>query len=252
MTFIFVSLLTVWGYRGHILFFLLACYIVFSIRIKPFRKKTMFILILLIIASWPVVETARRVSIKDRNYKEIFSTSTKDKRIIETFIRTPGQMITAVTRTIDLYPNAFSFLYGRTYLQAIYYILPNFSEEKRNGTLLSFSQEMSKYYFGGIAMEGGGEKGIASTPLAEAYANFGVFGLILLFLIGYIARKAELSLAKSFNPVQLAMYGIVSFLLLWTMRNDSQSLFRNVLYAYILVLLIEYIAKQHKLRVKII
>jgi hypothetical protein len=208
----------------------------FAIRIRPLPLKVLAVLFIGMIISWSIILTARSIPISERDYSSILDRSATSDSILETALRTPGQMITTVSRAMSLYPHTFPYLLGKSYLDSIYYIIPNIFGEKRNSSsLYSFSVRMSShYYFGGISRSKI-TRGMGSTPLAEAYGNFGVFGLVVLFFLGWFVTRVELMCLYSKECWRLAFLGVVSYTILWAMRNDALSVPRGIIYGYVLL-----------------
>ncbi|MEW6382235.1 MAG: O-antigen polysaccharide polymerase Wzy [bacterium] len=239
---LFFMLLSVYGYRGHIGVFLLTCYCVFAIRIHPLPLKILTVFFTAMIISWSVILAGRSIAISERDYSSIISRATTTDSIIDTAVRTPGMMITMVTRTINLYPHIFPYLWGKSYLNGIYFLIPNLSlEKKRSSTLYRFDLAMSAYYFGSVFRSIRGV-GMGATPLAEAYANFGILGLSLLFLGGWFVGRTELISVSSGNCLLLAFLGISSYTILWSMRNDFLTLPRGIIYGYLFLKLLSFSA----------
>jgi len=236
LAFIFVVILAIWGYRGHTGIFLLICYCMFAIRVHPLPLKILAVLFIGMIISWSIILTARSIPISERDYASILDKSATSDSIIEIALRTPGQMITTVSRTMSLYPHTFPYLLGKSYFDSIYYIIPNIFRDKRDSSsLYSFSITMSSYYYFGGISRSKITKGVGSTPLAEAYGNFGVFGVFILFLLGWFVTRMELILIGSKECWRLAFLGVFSYTILWAMRNDCLSVARNLTYGYVLL-----------------
>ena len=230
------------GFRGHIMIFALSLLAIVSIRIHVINKWGILLVILLFIVSLPIIGAVRGEGIAVRDYGKATEEGLDTEKILETFIRTPGQLITTVARSMELYPSVFPLLLGTSYLKSLEFAIPNFSGEKGREGFMSFAQFMSFYYFGGIAMEGGGQKGVGSTPLAEAYANFWFFGVFILFGIGYSVSTVERLCYEKPDALRTYLYSITYYIALWTMRNDSLSWLRTFLWSWLLWLLVKFLS----------
>jgi oligosaccharide repeat unit polymerase len=236
---------TMLGYRGHILVYAIALHAVLSLRGHALNRWAGVGILTVALVSLPVLLAARGDSIRERDYRGAIREKGTIESIITTTIHTPGQMITAVARSLELYPRVFPYQLGSTYLTSVAYAVPNVFAGKGRGDMQSFAQNMSAYYFGGISMEGGGQKGVGSTPLAEAYANFSVFGVLVMLLVGYLISWLERSCLSNGDPVWLYFYGITFYMVVWTMRNDSLSWVRSLSWSWLLLMLLRNVTKAY-------
>lgn len=82
--------------------------------------------------------------------------------------------------------------------------------------------------------------GLGFSQIAESYANFGLFGVVLFyFLLGFILRKAEVKQLKGIN---LAFWGAVLAILINATRNRFAFVPGSIMMVLILTYSIKFIA----------
>lgn len=226
-----------WGYRGHLSVFVLAMYSVYAIRFKKLPSSVILVALLAGVFIWTVIGFAREYSLSDRSWSNI-SYKLEGKEFVRTAIRTTGQLIPAVSRAMHIFPSSSDYLYGRSYLDAVIYVIPNFGETAGRD-LYFFGSEMSIY--ADIKVSTFGQiKGIGSTPVAEAYGNFGKWGVLVLFAFGFFVAKVESIAVKNKSAFCLAFYGVAMYTILWAMRNDFRAIPRQIVYGLIMLWTIKF------------
>jgi len=224
------------GYRGHILIFALAVNAVLAARGYRLNRWIGASLLVSAVASLPVLVAVRGDPVRDRDYRSAVQEHLLTSESLDEVIGTAGQMITTVARALELYPHVLPYQCGATYLQSALYALPNIGGEKGRGGMRSFGQQMSDYYFSGVRAEGGGRKGVGSTPLAEAYGNFSIYGCAMLFCIGWFVGRLEFRVLWRADTFWAYFYGIAYYLVVWTMRNDCSTWARTLTWGWLLFL----------------
>jgi len=220
--FLFWSLV---GLRGHTQVFLLGMLIAWSTRIRPLSRTTIAVGCAAALLSWLVIGQARHRSTHGEGLAQMAPLET-----IALLVTQPGQIITTVDRALDLHPADEPYRYGLTYLSSLRYAFPNIGGGERS-QFEGYADWMADYY--SLPNGLGGTKGLGSSPLTEAYANFSVFGVFVLFLIGLAAAKLETRAIVLRRSPAVFYYTLFSVVMVWSMRNDSLSWGRWFVWSYI-------------------
>ena len=152
--------------------------------------------------------------------------------VVGSFIGELGWSMSSLGWTMRLIHSGEAFRYGSSYLYAITAIIPN----------LGFWQEHPAVKANlGAWMQSllGRTTGLGYTFIAETYANFAWFGLIMMFVFGIIVEKIMGSVTKDtarYNYKEtIIIVMIISILLKSFVRSSFSSIMRQLVFTVILI-----------------
>jgi oligosaccharide repeat unit polymerase len=143
-----------------------------------------------------------------------------------------GFSATTIAWTMELVPKVRPFDLGMSFLVAVLTLIPNVFTSDRHPALMMSGYDIPDYWLVNIidptfASKGGG---LGFSFIAEAYLNFGWFGIILLGLIGFLFAKFIQWALEDSDPAKMAMIAIfVSFFLIYP-RGCSQMIMRPLIW----------------------
>lgn len=213
-------------------------------RIKPIKLGVMAVAALLLI---PLVRTTRSVPVGNWNLDMVDEMMRVTDERVETNL-----VVDALTEmsfqaqclpgTLLLVPEQESFRYGYDFIKAIYYAIPFsgkiYSSDKlglsgRKPGIHSKPTAWFTYHYSRY-----GAAGIGFSQIAEAYLHFGIAGIfVLYYLLGYWLSRLwtyfEYSPALRQDHLLIFLFMFLT-IMIW-IRNDSGSIFRNLMYALIFI-----------------
>lgn len=156
-----------------------------------------------------------------------------------------GWTMFCTIKTLEYYPNTKDYHYGLSYLGDALVVVPNMGMwEKHPSDKLSSALWLQEKV--------GFTSGIGYSMPAEAYANFGWFGLVIMVLIGLLYTKMYDRTSSDMVKIDPLMV-IIGLIFLWftisTVRNSLQTFVRALFYYIIpMYLIANYKLKQKCLR----
>lgn len=145
----------------------------------------------------------------------------------ETISEMGGSMF-PMARTIDLVPRTEPYRYGKTYLYAFSSIIPNLGfwtihPAAKNANLGEWLMEKDGLGYGP-----------GYSIVAEAYINFGVFGFVMMYILGlYFSRILNIDNKKKYKILSFLISIIFTYMALKMVRNSFIGTVRILVY-YIL------------------
>jgi oligosaccharide repeat unit polymerase len=177
---------------------------------------------------FPVIGYVRNVAIANRLSTDLFVSSfaASDIPIIDAISEMGGSLST-VAYTIDLVPLVRSFEYGIQYLYSITTIIPNIFGEVHPAIAYGIPTNWLIMTVAPLtAMKGGG---IGYSFIAEAYLNFGFWGVpAILFVIGFLFVRLIVWATWSPNLGKLVMLAVFTSFFLVYPRSDSTAIIRSL------------------------
>jgi oligosaccharide repeat unit polymerase len=143
-----------------------------------------------------------------------------------------GFSATPIGWTMELVPKVRPFDLGMSFLVSIFTLIPNIFTSDRHPALTMSGYDTPDNWLVGIidpafASQGGG---LGFSFIAEAYLNFGWFGIVILGLIGFLFAKFTQWAVQDRDPVKMAIIAIfVSFFLIYP-RASSQLVIRPLIW----------------------
>lgn len=178
------------------------------------------------------------------NYIDIIQAAFKamegDNFIVGT-LSTTGFQILSVTAVYKNCPSIIDYSYGAYYLGGIIRIIPNlFGGENiliTDSIDTIFYQFLTKTY------------GMGSSFIIEAYYNFGHFGILMMFLfgylIGYVSRQMEyISQQKTTDLILTYFIFYIAATSFFWIRSDARFLAREIVYYYLVIRFLVVLVRQ--------
>ena len=230
LLFYFLALMVI-GHRRYGTMILLACLWVWHKTAKPIpRCWLMGIGVFLLAVAFPVVKLMRDVDGPKRvSLQYIADSYLSANNPVVMAISEMGESMRTVAYTYELVPDVRPYARGSTYLFAMSSVVPNLfwklhpSVEYGNlGRWLTMTVRADSGLGGG---------GFGYSFIAEAYANFGWFGIVVLLgLFGFgLARLANWPDSGGDDSRVVVVAVCMSTMLLWT-RGDTTAFFRPMVY----------------------
>lgn len=220
-----VTPLFLFGFRGFFIMTLLVGVILVEKkgRISISRLGPIFLALLLII---PVIKAKRN----------------KDTKKVEGLGPVPvmaiiemGGTLRTLVRTVDYMEDGEPLWMGKSYLMGFKHIPPNlFIFKRREKEILHPSSWITLISDPVIYMSGGGW---GYSIVAEAYLNFGLFGILIIFLLlGFILYMFDTMDFRSSSS--LALYALFLYPLFYSVRNDFFNFARPFMWGVAILLLV--------------
>lgn len=213
-----------------------------KITINTYLKIGVLLFVLLSITN--AVRNVRTQSEKNlTTFINAFSEKSGNGLLTETMGEMGGTMSTCI-ETMKLVPNYYNYMYGTSYLYSFAWFLP----EQLTGDITK--KASMNNWIDSVRYTGSGW-GFSTT--AEAYFNFGYYGVFAFLIFGYFAGKNFKQLNNELlesNPLELSLSLILFSRLLIFSRIDFLSTLPSIVYFYIcikiFVLLIFYYKKNKR------
>lgn len=196
---------------------------------KPIKGKVIVaIFVILFFVVSPIISEVRDYSSVDEKKAAVSLFKSKNENLVVKAIDEMGGSIITVAYTFRLVPSYNEYKYGVTYLRAFSAIIPNLFWDIHPAVAeLTPSQWLIWSVDPSVASAGGG---LGYSYIAEAYLNFGYYGLIIipfflalmLTIIKRLEKKGEIG-----SIVTIAIY--LSYIVL-IVRNDSMYMFRSMVW----------------------
>ena len=151
--------------------------------------------------------------------------------LLYSFLNEFGMTAVVVANVMEHCPRPMSFIYGKSYLFAFLYLIPNFFRNEHSmikavDTDLVFHSYINKY------------SGVGSSFIAEAYHNFGYGALIVCFIYGTLLAYLMNRLVSGGYKKDVIRTTMVYYILsqvLFSVRSDLYSIVRETVYAWVLI-----------------
>ncbi|MGF2120302.1 O-antigen polysaccharide polymerase Wzy [Enterococcus casseliflavus] len=231
------------GDRGDGILLLLSSLLLylFLVKKKKFNLKQIVLLFLLVPFLVPLVDIWRNSvgNNNEGNFFEMFILTLKDSNAYVLMLENLGATIYPLGKLVSIFPYNVNFLYGITYISSLVLLIPSplrigFIGDLTNNQLFSSPANWLQKYLDLSYGQG-------FSPFAEAYMNFGFWGIPFMFFFGYIVVKAFSPNIKKLN-VNMKLGIMVSVFLLFSMSTRGSSNFMIAFYVrYILIPIVIYL-----------
>ena len=135
-----------------------------------------------------------------------------------------GVTFTTIANVINNCPERVEPVYGKTYVNQFFVIVPNLFFEK-NPFQVTLNETFNPLYHYG---------GLSSSMFAEAYYNLLEYGYVYMIVIGWVLSKCNKSINNSSNLFSFLVATYVYSELIWAIRFDTYLILRSVIY-YIII-----------------
>lgn len=168
-------------------------------------------------------------------FEYLFNPDTNDSgNMVLDIMGEMGATMGTLLETMTLVPTSYGFLHGKSYLLALTWLLPGFLSNN------AWQAASMNNWIDTVRYTGNGW-GFSTT--AEAYYNFGDYGILFFLLIGWVAGKLFRNLNRDYfvkNPVEFALSFILFNRLLIFSRIDFLSALPSIVYFYLCIKLAIY------------
>ena len=244
------------GTRGAAVMPLLAMMWLWDSVVRPL-PRTLFIVIaaVMLLVVFPVVGATRN----EVAGVDLFSVEFLSKTLagvnnpLVSSISEMGFSATTIGWTMDLVPKVRPFALGMSFVVGILTLIPNVFSSGRHPALTMSGYDIPDFWLVGELDKEFAERGgsFGFSFIAEAYLNFGWFGIVFLGAIGFMFAKFVQWALRDRDPVKMAIVAIfVSFFLFYP-RGSCQMVFRPLVwYSLVPYLWMRWLSKLSPNRVK--
>lgn len=225
------------GSRSETFVTFLVFIIGFAIKRGNFPFIKMLVLVLIVAPSSTILSDIRRGDISSLDDYKISYAEIREKSLTENNSRKEIRPNEAV---INHVPELLDFRYGATYVPVLAFFIPRsvWVDKPRSGG----ADAAALIYYGKQTLKGYSGEGYPISGVVEAYWNFHLIGIILLFFIyGYILKLAAIiALNNNTNLVIQACYLLILMNLI-DFNSDTMVTVIQLLILFILILLPQFI-----------
>ncbi|MEF9863644.1 MAG: O-antigen polysaccharide polymerase Wzy [Christensenellaceae bacterium] len=206
-----------------------------KIKRKTYIKIAMIAIVVIVIFS--VVSNVRGQLSTGQSVSSAIASSIKntmENNALISAISEAGYTFSSTAVVIQHCPNDIAHTYGLSYLSALAYILPN----DLTGNFYATVQSTDDAFKGFLNQYGGG---IGSSFIAEGYYNFGYLAYLLFFVFGIAMATVEKKFTQSIangDSRQTFKYMYIFSIIIFYIRSDTRTFFRNYVWFCIPILLI--------------
>jgi len=236
----FVLLLMLWGYRGFTGAFAVALYLLWVRRVGPVPVGRLLVGLAVLLFLWQVTNQVRLTPLAERRLSDYVAAAGVGDFGWQRSLTEPGLQIAVVNRVVSHFPWTWDYRYGKDYAIGVAQALPLvtrlFGDRQDWELLPTLLSQNTVPNFLEILIQQGTEKGTGGSQIAEAYANFGPAGvLVVMFLIGVLLARLEHAVNLTADPYRLAFFAMLVQPLLWWIRNHAADIPRAALWGFVLL-----------------
>jgi hypothetical protein len=143
------------------------------------------------------------------------------------------------TNVLNFVPQIEDYKYGATYLSSLIGLLM-----PRVLGLSSYSDFTLSSWYMELYAPGTTSHGFDFSMLAEAYINFGYLMPLFFLVVGFLLAMLSATLVRTRSPAKLFFAVIAILTIAFSLRSDSNVLFKGVFYKTVPVLVLIYMARR--------
>lgn len=230
------------GWRGIPMITALAVVSMIYQRPNLARRLRAYTGVLIVMLPIMLVASAFIGSLRDNQMSDVLSPGEAAVKALGS----TGQQLGTVVYTKYLLDHGSDYFYGESYLQAAGKILPNVFPERAhdsnpypslNAWVTAWVDPAAYARYAGISFSG----------VAEAYANFGTWGVFVVFsIIGALLVITQRKAAAS--PFFASFYGLILYLLFFgTIKGESALITRNLFFMLVLYICGAWLSRAKRL-----
>lgn len=184
----------------------------------------------------PLISLIRLVP--DLSWQQAYASLGSVEELIATALSELGVYSDIVATTVATFPEKMSFNFGLSYLNAVFYVIPNLflPRGERLGFDASTVTWLANTYFVEYVERDEGF-GTGYSFVAEAYQSFGWLGVLVMPIFGYLIAFISNS-TRSGNPLAIAFATAVLPWVLFFARDSFYSLARGLIWYGLLPVLL--------------
>lgn len=228
-------LMLISGQRGENSLFLIGLVFLYHYSIKPFSKKQVFNFMWLSVVglfALSVISNIRNMGSSGYSFSELMGIIS-NLNFFADMLAEMGYTLLACTTVMANTPSPIPFNGGETYFNSLFSLLPNLFWDVNPAAVGGVDQVFQSF----LVQSGG----IGSSFIIECYYNFGSYSLVFMPVFGFLLGKLYFYMVRgSANKDYLMVYVTVylSTFILWYVRSDTVSFWRNFAYYAIFPVLI--------------
>ncbi len=244
------------GTRGAAVMPLLAMLWLWNEVVKPIPKSLLFgVVALMLLVVFPVIGATRNevAGVDLFSIDFLTKTLTGVNNPLVASISEMGFSATTIGWTMDLVPKVRPFALGSTILVAIFTLVPNVFTSGRHPALTMSGYDIPDFWLVGELDKDFAERGgsFGFSFIAEAYLNFGWFGIIFMGLLGFGYAKLVQWAIRDRDPVKMAIIAtFVSFFLFYPRASLHLVLRPFIWYAVVPYLSVKWMSRIDSSRAK--
>ncbi len=244
------------GTRGAAIMPLLSMLWLWDGVVKPIPKSLLFsVAAIMLLVVFPVIGATRNEVAGVDLFSIDFLTKTLtgvDNPLVAS-VSEMGFSATTIGWTMDLVPKVRPFALGSSFLVAIVTLIPNVFTSGRHPALTMSGYDIPDFWLVGELDKDFADRGgsFGFSFIAEAYLNFGWFGIIYMGLLGFVFAKYVQWALLDRDPVKMAIIAtFVSFFLFYP-RGSLQMVLRPFIwYSVIPYFAVRWMSKIDTVRAK--
>jgi len=241
----YYGLQILFGARGIPLLQIIVTIVLWHSMVNKINKKRIIGIILWLIPLSALLGIMKEVRANPlgywfANFNSIFIESLKNNSILNV-INEMGSAIYPTVASMLVCPNIIPFQYGKTFMYAIFTIIPNVGSGVHWTKQYTDIANIVSLHFG---------TPFGGSIVEEGYINFGWYSLLFFVVIGYFLVKLETYIEnnKEKSEYLYPLYASISVQILWSIRNNLAPVviysIRYILITYILYKVINYKNKE--------
>jgi oligosaccharide repeat unit polymerase len=226
------------GMRNQAIPQLLGLVLIFHNVIRPIPRSFFIGMAVAILVLIPAVAAIRNKSNQQQEVEKTADSISFLFKPIYLVFRETGLSARTVAYTIEYVPNQRDYEMGSTYTSALTKALPNVSNDEAGD-----SRGSGAFWLAQMITPSAAKRGWSAgySAIAECYLNFGWFGLIMAFIIGYVLSVFVHWAEKGDRGVRLVMLAVFLPSLLMFARGESVNLARNFLWYSMIPVMLYYV-----------
>jgi len=231
---VYSLLMVISGQRGSNVLFLISIVLLYHFSIKPFTKRQLlkFVWIGLSgIVLLSLISSTRNMALSNIGFEQILTVMSNNNLAVN-LLGEMGFTLIACTTVMVFSPSAIPFNGGATYINSLLTLIPNLFWDVHPAAQGGVDQVFKSFLFQ--------NSGIGSSFIIEAYYNFGYWGLLIIPMFGFIFGKMYFSIIKASrdeNYLKLFMWLSIAPNLLWFVRSETITFWRNFGYYTVIPLI---------------
>jgi oligosaccharide repeat unit polymerase len=227
------------GTRGAAVMPLLAMLWLWNEVVKPIPKSLLFgVGALLLLVVFPVIGATRNevAGVDIFSIDFLTKTLTGVNNPLVASISEMGFSATTIGWTMDLVPKVRPFALGSTFLVAVLTLIPNIFTSGRHPALTMSGYDIPDFWLVAELDEDFADRGgsFGFSFIAEAYLNFGWFGIFFMGLLGFGYAKLVQWALRDRDPVKMSIIAVFVAFFLFYPRGSLNLVLRPFIWYAIL------------------
>lgn len=234
----FSVIMIISGQRGSNALFILSLVLLYHYAIKPFTNIQIFRFFAYSISGlviFNIISAIRNIGISRYSFDEVSSILSRGNFFTEA-LGEMGFTLLACTTVMYYSPSVIPFNDGATYFNSLFALIPNLFWDVNPAAIGGVDQVFKSFLMY--------NSGIGSSFIIEAYYNFGMYGLCMMPLYGFLVGKLHFVMVRSSQEkdyIKLFICLYLTTIVLWFVRSETINFWRIFGYYTILPVIMIYI-----------